>query len=283
MHGVFVGLTTIDLIYYLSGHLSENSKRKADKQLSFAGGPVANAAITFSALGSTSTVVSGLGANAMSSIARDDLAKYSVRFIDGLSAKITSPVISAILVDTITGNRSVAYYKSATEKLNLEDSVKSTLSHCNLLMIDGHYLDQAIPFAIAAKEKGIPVILDGGSWKTGLEEVLPFIDYAICSSNFMPPKCSSVNEVFAFFSETTIRYLAITHGEKSIIAKIDNKKIEIPITPVEAIDTLGAGDVFHGAFCHYIMRKDFVKSLELAAGIASESCKYYGPREWALI
>lgn len=283
MNGIFVGLLTIDLIYYLKGHLPENFKLKADKQLMFAGGPATNAAITFSALGSKATIVSGLGQSPMSQIARDDLADYNVELIDGLSKKVAPPVISTIFVDTLTGNRSVVYSQSNGKKFNLNLSTESILTNCQLLMIDGHYLDQAILFAKDAKKMGIPVVLDGGSWKAGLEKVLPFVDYAICSANFMPPNYSSEDGVFEFLSKKNIPNIAITRGGKPILAKIKNQIVEIPINPITAIDTLGAGDIFHGAFCYHILNEKFTKSLELAAYVASESCKYSGPREWVTV
>lgn len=280
MKGLFVGLTTIDIIYYLKGQLIDNFKFKADKQLAFAGGPATNAAITFSALGYKASVVSGLGQNHISSIAHDDLSKYHVEFEDGFPGKVTSPVISSILIDILTGNRSVVYSQSIGEKLSLELPVDSILSDCQILMIDGHYLDQAISFSISAKNMGIPVVLDGGSWKDGLEEVLPYVDFAICSANFIPPNCTSVEEIFEFLSKKNIQNIAITRGNNPILAIIDGQIVEIPIIPITAIDTLGAGDIFHGAFCKYILTENFTKSLELAACIATESCKYYGPREW---
>ncbi|NET50891.1 MAG: sugar kinase, partial [Merismopedia sp. SIO2A8] len=45
-------------------------------------------------------------------------------------------------------------------------------------------------------------------------------------------------------------------------------------------DTLGAGDIFHGAFCHYILQQNFTESLVAAAEIASNSCKFFGTRRW---
>ena len=51
--------------------------------------------------------------------------------------------------------------------------------------------------------------------------------------------------------------------------------------PVDVYNTLGAGDVFHGAYCHYLARGEgAVEALELASAVAAESCRYYGTREW---
>jgi sugar/nucleoside kinase (ribokinase family) len=52
------------------------------------------------------------------------------------------------------------------------------------------------------------------------------------------------------------------------------------VIPIKPVDTLGAGDIFHGAFCHYILQNDFPVSLERAAEIASLSCTSLGTRAW---
>jgi sugar/nucleoside kinase (ribokinase family) len=50
---------------------------------------------------------------------------------------------------------------------------------------------------------------------------------------------------------------------------------------VEAVDTLGAGDIFHGAFCHaYAGGLGFSASLASAAEVASRACAFWGPRAW---
>ena len=54
-----------------------------------------------------------------------------------------------------------------------------------------------------------------------------------------------------------------------------------PPPVVEAVDTLGAGDIFHGAYCHFLGQgSSFTDALELAGRIAAQSCRYFGTREW---
>lgn len=75
-------------------------------------------------------------------------------------------------------------------------------------------------------------------------------------------------------------YKAITRGEKSIL--LENEVIEL--SKVDCIDSLAAGDIFHGAFCFARFNKgmEFKESLEFAAEVASESVKYKGPRKGVL-
>nr|WP_281501849.1 PfkB family carbohydrate kinase [Aliiroseovarius sp. F20344] len=74
---------------------------------------------------------------------------------------------------------------------------------------------------------------------------------------------------------------AITRGAKGVIWQDGDSSGEIPAVPVAAVDTLGAGDIFHGAFCHaYAETGDFVAALSSANRIAAKSCELAGTRSW---
>lgn len=70
----------------------------------------------------------------------------------------------------------------------------------------------------------------------------------------------------------------MTRGGKSI----RTANGEIGIEPVECVDSLVAGDIFHGAFCYAHLEKEyaFEEALRYASGVAGESVKYRGPRAW---
>ena len=120
----------------------------------------------------------------------------------------------------------------------------------------------------------------GGSWKEGEEELLPYMDYVICSSDFHPPGCTSQDEIFSFLKSFGIQQMAITQGGDPIIAVDGTEKTQIPVMEINPLDSLGAGDVLHGAFCHFITQNDFLTSLARASEIASQSCMSLGTRNW---
>jgi sugar/nucleoside kinase (ribokinase family) len=83
----------------------------------------------------------------------------------------------------------------------------------------------------------------------------------------------------------------MTQGDKPIQYVGQNYSGEIMIDPINAVDTLGAGDIFHGAFCHFIVNQlknpsqsiseyDFRKALIFSAKIAGQSCQSFGTRNW---
>ena len=142
-------------------------------------------------------------------------------------------------------------------------------------------LDIATNIAKAAKEYSIQVVLDGGSWKNGMEDLIEFADIAICSENFYPPGTKNEEDVFEYLSLRKCEKIAITRGHRAILYKDKSEYNKIPVNKINAVDTLGAGDILHGAFCYYYLKtQNFAEALGNASNIATESCKYIGPREW---
>ncbi len=296
-HCLFVGLVTLDLIYLVESPPKNNQKIVATEYTVTAGGPVTNAAVAFSHLGCTdainsiSTILGVVGSHPMTQLIRGDLEKYRIRIIDLDSTTENPPPVSSIIVTQATGERAVVSINAVKTQASREAIPPEILDNVDIVLIDGHQMAVGIEIAQMAKAKNIPIVIDGGSWKPGFEQLLPFVDYAICSANFHPPNCQTEEEVFAFLSEFSIPYIAITHGEKPIqyLTHLSPRLrfelnggisgvVDVPKT--KAIDTLGAGDIFHGAFCHYILRENFIDALASAAKIAAFSCQFFGTRRW---
>ena len=278
--GVFLGLITTDIVYYLPSHLGRNQKMKAERQLAFAGGPATNAAVTFAAFNNQACLISGLGSHPLAHIAKQDIADHQVQLIDISDQPKRPPVVASIMVNLSDGSRSVVYSNTDVRKLRHDALSESLMEDAGILLVDGFYLPQAVQLAEIAKTRNIPTVLDGGSWKDGMEELLPLIDFAVCSSDFIPPECTDPDSIIARLASFGVTNIAITRGEKPVIASFQGQRVEVPVMQIKPIDTLGAGDIFHGAFCHYILEQDFPTSLARAAEVASMSCTSLGTRAW---
>ncbi len=279
--GLFVGLTTLDFIYLSDRPLAENQKLVAQDYLAVAGGPATNAAVAFNYLGNQSKLITVIGQHPLTHLIRSDLGQHSLEIVDLIPEKTEIPPISSIIVTAATGNRAVISLnavKSQADNLITED----WLTDIDLVLIDGHQLPVSLAIAKIAKNKQIPVVMDGGSWKPGLEKILSWVDYAVCSANFYPPQCQNTDDVFDYLREQGIVHIAITQGEQPIQYLSQGARFTVPIPPIKTVDTLGAGDIFHGAFCHYILQEDFATALKMAAKIASKSCQFFGTRNWML-
>ena len=277
--GLFVGLTTVDIFNIINTPLLPDQKIMAQRQTVFAGGPAANAAVAFCACGNDADLLTGIGLHSIAHLALKDLQYNRVNILDYVVDPDELPTISTIIVDSSTGNRCVVYSSPHSRNLSPDQPYDHFVGESQVILFDGFYLEHAVPIAKAAAE-GPLTVLDGGSWKTGLEELLPYIDFAVCSADFRPPGCSSSEDLLDYLEDFSLRGSAISRGAEPIIYRSRGQQGLIPVAQVEAIDTLGAGDILHGTFCHHILSSSFPKSLEIAAQSATHSCLSYGTREW---
>jgi sugar/nucleoside kinase (ribokinase family) len=280
VNGVFVGLSTIDLVYRVGEFPSPNSKVVAQSQDVFVGGPATNAAITFKHLGGNSTLVTTVGSHALANVIFDELSRFSIRLNDLNPCFNRIPAISSIAVNE-AGERDIIS-ANATRIDGISNHVdESILEDASVVLVDGHFMPACQAWAKAARARGIQVVFDGGSWKDGTEELLRSVDTAICSAYFVPPGCSTEGDVFTYLKSHGVTTTAITKGAEQICYSSNLTNGTLQIKRIHVVDTMGAGDIFHGAFCYYsALGRDVAESLAGAAKIATESCRFHGTREW---
>lgn len=284
--GLFIGLSTLDMIYLASGPPQANQKLVAQDSLTSAGGPATNAAATFAHLGNTAHLLSAIGQHPISQLIRADLENLSkpVTLNDLAPSQTQSPPVSSIVVTQSTGERAIISL-NAQGQIAQPDQIpkdlweKITTHTIDIILIDGHQIP--VSKAIAQQATGIPIVLDGGSWKPSLESILPYINYAICSANFHPPGCQNIQATMDYLRQSMPEpaHIAITQGDQPILYW-DGTAGTIPVPKINPVDTLGAGDIFHGAFCHFILHRDFPQALAQAAQVAATACQSFGTRAW---
>lgn len=288
MHGLFIGLTTLDLIYQVTEPPKPNQKLVALDYTASAGGPATNAAVAFGALGGQASLLSVVGCHPMTQLIVADLQQCGVSLLDLDPAWSKSPPVSSIIVTKATGDRAVISINAAKLQATPAQIPTDVLQGVDIVLIDGHQIVVGSAIAEQAKALNIPVVLDGGSWKPGLETVLPLVNYAICSANFHPPNCHTPADMMAYLTHLGIAQIAVTQGGQPIWYGDSHRdsftnRVQtglIPVPKIQPVDTLGAGDIFHGAFCHFILQTNFTEALAKAAEVAARSCLYFGTRQW---
>ena len=278
---VFLGLATVDVIYSAENVPHENEKIVAHRQEVLCGGPAANAAVTCAFLGQRTKFAGAVGKHPLTAIIRDELRQHQIPLIDLDPSSAEMPPVSSILVNELNGNRSVISGHATRKQMPGEAFDASVLENAKLLMVDGHQMSCAIRAATKAKERGIPVVLDGGSWKERTDELLAHTQIAICSENFRPPGAVAMSDVTAYVLDHGVPQVAITRGAKAVVWATRENSGEVAVPRVKAVDTLGAGDIFHGAFCYQVAQGlPFVRALQFAGEVAAKSCQFFGTRSW---
>jgi sugar/nucleoside kinase (ribokinase family) len=78
-----------------------------------------------------------------------------------------------------------------------------------------------------------------------------------------------------------VQAVAITRGSGPVVWAVGEERGEIKVPQVQAGDTLGAGDIFHGALCYFMMNSvPWREALAHAAEVAAYSCRFFGTRAW---
>jgi sugar/nucleoside kinase (ribokinase family) len=278
--GLFVGLTTIDIQYLVDTFPALNSKTVAGTFAMSVGGPATNAAVAFAHLGGKCHLMSAIGNNQFTTFIESELRHYNVEFTDLSPLADKLPTVSSI-VTSCGGQRTVITTASPLTNSKDEKAFIAGPNDYDVVLVDGFNMETCCMVAAQAKQRGKPVVLDGGSWKDGMERLLPSIDIVICSEHFFAPDGGDEDSVMKYLARQGVRYRAITRGERPIIYSVPEGNGEIEIGPQVVVDTLGAGDILHGAFCYfYALGNNFVPALLDASRIAMLSCQTLGTRSW---
>lgn len=280
--GLFVGLSTLDLIYLVAGVPEANEKINAQSACVAAGGPATNAAVAFAHWGHETQVLSAVGCHPLAQLIQGEMRSQGVTLVDLMPEYRESPPVSSIMVTAGTGERAVVSLNAQKVRATVDRIPAGILMGVEVLLVDGHQMAVSVALAQQAQGLGIPVVLDGGSWKPGLETLLPWVDYAICSGDFRPPGCGDEPGVLAYLRGVLgpTAEIAITHGAQPVYYCAQHGEGWIEVPQIQPVDTLGAGDIFHGAFCHFVLERGFGEALRGGVAIATQSCQQFGTRTW---
>ncbi|MBK6010614.1 PfkB family carbohydrate kinase [Streptomyces sp. MBT53] len=284
--GLFVGLCTLDVIQLVDHAPGPNEKLTARDQVVAAGGPAANAAVTFAHLGGTATLLTAIGRHPLGAGAAADLNTLGVTVRDLTADSPRPPAVSTVLVTAATGERAVASTNATAHRLAPPDDLDALVAACDLVEFDGHHMELAVAAARSARAVGRKTLLDGGSWKPGTEELLPLLDIAVCSADFHPPGTRTPTDTLRFLREHGVGRSAVSRGAEPILWAGPDGEGTVEVPKVRVADTLGAGDVLHGALAHHLALQDRLTSegladaLRTAAVVASRATGSFGTRAW---
>jgi sugar/nucleoside kinase (ribokinase family) len=151
-----------------------------------------------------------------------------------------------------------------------------------MLHIDGFDTRAAARAAGIARSHGIPVTVDVDTIYQGFDRVLPQVDYLVASSEF-PAAWTGVSDPFEALetiqNEYGMKVASMTLGAHGALAREEGSFYYSPAFVVNCVDTTGAGDVFHGAFCYAVLQGMQMRdALEFSNAMAALNCTALGAR-----
>jgi sugar/nucleoside kinase (ribokinase family) len=298
VHILAVGLATVDLVYRVDRLPGVDEKVQATSVETATGGPAANAAVVAAALGASVTLVTAVGAHPLGVLIRADLRACGVTLSDATPDASGPPPVSAVTVLSSTGTRSVVSRNAGDIRAGVPADLESVVASADVVLVDGHHPLPAVAAVRAARRAGRPVVVDAGSWKPVMAQLLPSADVVACSADFRHPWALPAVQsrlvqgdavqgdaaIAAALRADGVRHIAVTHGPDPVRWWSGDRDGTEPVPPAVAVDTAGAGDVFHGALAVAVARDpavaDLVAALRYAVAVAGVRIAHAGPRAW---
>lgn len=272
-----VGWTLRDHVLRVPWFPRENEKVAAIDGLAQVGGPAVRALMQLRRFGGACGLTSAVGDD---SAGRQCVTELRAAGLDVsyIARSLGAPTRFAhVWLSTETGSRTIAYAADGPE-LNSEHATER-LPQIDALISDARYPATAQKLAAEARGAGIPVIVDMGSPKNDLLNLIEQADVIIGPSATWEQLASELGHSHAddamrhFSYATCVR----TKGASNVIATRASEEVSYTPPKVTAIDANGAGDVFLGAFAWALVRGEKLRrALMFAANTSALKCTRFG-------
>jgi sugar/nucleoside kinase (ribokinase family) len=251
MDALFIGQTYIDVTFLADRLPTGDEKTVArDYAVSF-GGNAVTAAFCTAKLGIVPDLLTSLADDWLGRMFLDMAAKYGIP-VHG--RKVRESSLSFVIPND--GKRAIIRCRDDDY---LHPFPSLNVSGLRALHLDGHQADAALHYAKLCREKGVLTSLDGGGLRENTDELLRFIDIAICAERLAEQLSLSPTDLLAFLKTKGCRIGGVTMGERGMLWYDEGGEVRhqppLAVPHDRIIDTSGAGDVFHGAYLYSAMAR----------------------------
>ena len=278
---VGLGLNATDTIIRLPHYPSHDSKVEILSADVCPGGQVASAMAACSRWGLRARYIGKIGDDPAGELQREQLAREGVE-AHWLVAKDCPSQVAFILVDAPTGERTILWGRDARLEIRAEEIERTWVTSAHALLVDGRDTAAAGQAARWARESCIPVVADLDHAYAGLQVLLECVDFLVAAQEF-PAKLTGEGNLLKslprIHKEFKYHLTGATLGRLGALAWDGEQFFLSPAFCVQAVDTTGAGDIFHGAFMYGLVRGwPFQEILEFSNAAAAINCTAVGAR-----
>ncbi len=280
---VGIGANVFDTLITVPSYPKEDIKVPAENVKQCGGGPCATGLVAAAKLGGDTQFIGALakdngGEFLLSDMKRFNVSTDNVKMIEGASS-----FSSYILISREDATRTCVFYKDNLPKTALDENMKSAIRGAKLLMVDGNDLENAIEGAEIARESGTMVLYDAGGLYEGIEPLLSLTDILIPSEEFalkITGEETAGDAAKVLYEKYKPQVVVITQGKKGGVIYEGGEVKSYPSFKVDAVDSNGAGDVFHGAFAFAAdYGYDFYKACIFSSAVSALKCTKIGARD----
>ncbi|MDA9432056.1 sugar kinase [Bradyrhizobium sp. CCBAU 51627] len=276
-----VGMPVRDLTFRVETVPARGSKANATHLAEICGGNALNAAISIARLGGRVAFAGPMGdaRETSSDFILERMAAEGIEITHIMRMPDSATPVSAIIIDA-SGERTLTIYRDPTLWTVKLPHADELLADCQAVLVESRCGAFCIDLCTEALRRGIPVIVGVDRAMTLHDGLLKAASHMLFASEQVQETAGIADDGAALkrLATLTPAFLAATRGPRGTIWLNEAGTLEeTPAFPVEAVDTLGAGDVFHGAFTLRFAEGGGVReALRFAAAAAALKCTRHG-------
>src|ERR1700751_1450660 len=276
-----IGIPVRDLTFRVAGVPARGSKENASHFEEICGGNSLNAAIGIVRLGGRASMCGPMGDSEETAsryifeqLGHEGIETQHIVHMGGLVTPISN-----IMIDP-TGERTIVTFRDPDLwKVQLPNA-DALLEDCAAILVESRCAEFSTDLCAEACRRGIPVVVDVDRAMSLSEGLLTASSHLVFSSEPLQETAGVADDGAALkkIAKLTPSFLAGTRGARGTIWLDDQGRLqETPAFPVHTVDTLGAGDIFHGAFTLAVTEgQELRRGLRFASAAAALKCTRFG-------
>jgi sugar/nucleoside kinase (ribokinase family) len=276
------GIIVLDEVFQVASFPPPDGKVQAEGFFVVNGGCAANAAVAIARLGGRAALAGPLGGPAgedsngdrvLAALAREGVDCAGCQRIAGLAT-----ALSAIFIDA-RGDRMIVTYRDDRIATAVPADPTRLVAGADAVLADNRFPDFVRPICAAARERGITVVLDADRPTQMSEDLFRIATHVVFSSECLRATTGldDLGAALQRVAGATEAFLAVTNGPGDVLWLDGRTLRRSPVFPIKAVDTLAAGDVFHGGFTLALAEgRELAAAMRFAAAAAGLKCTQLG-------
>jgi len=275
-----IGQAVYDITFPVAEKIEENRKYRVENKFECIGAPATNAASLCGIWDAKTALIARIGKD---SYGKKILEQLKINNVNtdyvAIDNEFQTP-LSMVVTNILNGNRTLFNFPG---KLN---DIKFHIPKIepNVILVDGHELE--VSKEILKKYPNALSVIDAGSYREATKILSKEIDYFVCSQDFLYQYAQVEIRLdhegtwkFAFqkLRELTNGLIVVTLGKQGLLYEDAKGICYLPAYKSKAVDTTGAGDVFHGAFAYCLDQGyELLDTLKISSMAAALSVRKMG-------
>ena len=276
------GIIVLDEVFRVDEFPQADGKVQAKDFFIVNGGCAANAAVAVARLGGRALLAGPMGGPAgadrngdrvLEALLRERVDCSACQRVSGLATALSAIFINA------RGDRTIVTYRDERVATVVPADPASLVAQADILLADNRFPDFVTPICAEAHRRGLRVVLDGDRPTFADDPLFRLASHLIFSSECLRATAGTddLSEGLRRIAPKTDAFLAVTDGPRDIVYWQEGRACRLPVFDVCAVDTLAAGDAFHGGFALALAEgQGEIWAMRFGAAAAGLKCSRHG-------